>query len=820
MMAPMFTHILFVTRCLIFISEVCSTTAADEAETSDCRRSLDVAFLLDGSSDVTKTDWRSSLDVVTHVSSQLNTSLSGTHVGVLLFATNLSTVQPLRHQLLDLNDLSKSAQRGRNLAAALFDTRSLVFNSKDGDRPEVPDVLVIITHRVSDDPQASFVAAEQLKSDGIRIITVGIGTHEVDELKRELRAIATYPRESDKLITVHEYYHLAVLPALLLEAICDRKFDAAEGSVRLADESAASGRLEMFVAGEWITICSTSWTPINTDVACRELGFPAGLSWYTVNEATYSAQRRTMVGNVTCLGNESRLADCSHDPFFIVDSGCDHRRHVFLRCLCAHCNDYRDRDNLRLADRGSTYGRLEVFSPEHRWGGVCHNGWSNNNTKVTCRELGFLDGAGSYDNDDAERPTILVLGRVSCVGNESSLFDCDYHTMSSNNSCSLAVNIRCECSACLERHLLRSPREKQTTMGSSVQFEWKLNNSTGDDFEFWFLSPKNRRLVLRRTGGGLLTIANTELQKRVALIGDNETTVGFSLTNVSRADMGVFAIHVPRMKLFNSQAILFVTDFALVPDPEVHRQVHDSVKLSWDLTALRQLRDINHEILLTTPATGRLHLNYYYMYWLRDNPRRHSVPQSIDHLHPTIIIDDVTVKDAGNYVIEVRLTSTVHRWLNSSRQFVTLLVIDSVEQPASQSVIVIVLATLVAVLSFIVCGLLVRAACRRSQSTDDFEAEQVSASSRRGGSNVSRRYTKDDVDDKLHKYEYNVTEKYGEVDVEMLTLNNEQQQVSDDRTIDIYINEEPHSPPVPPISRSESTQLRRTRFANSSRRAK
>ena len=665
-----------------------------------------------------------------------------------------SVVQPLSRQPApNLANLSTTAaqRRGGNLAAAILHIRSTIFNNEDGDRPGVPDVLVIVAHRVSKDPGASQAAAEHLKSDGIRIIGVGIGSHEVDRLKQELRAIATYSRESDRLLTL--YYQTAVLPALVAETICAREFDAAEGSVRLADESAASGRLEMFVSGEWIAVCSSAavWTRLNTDVACRELGFPAGLSSYTLNATMYTEPSDVaIVDNVTCAGNESRLVHCSHEPFSIVDSGCgNRRRQVFLICLCANCADYQAKDNrIRLqanADRTPPVrGRLQVFSFAHRWGGICRNGWTDSNTRVACRELGFINGAGTYDdNDDVERHSTLVLERVSCVGSESSLFDCNYHTMSTDddNNCSMAVNVMCQCGACRERNVLRSPGVRTATVSSVVQFEWTLNNvSTGGDFEFWFLSSKNRRLVLRRTAGDeLLIVANTELGKRVELIGDNKTRVGFRLSGVGRADMGVYALHAPHIKLFCSHAVLFVTDFALVPASEVRRQVHESLALSWDLTTLRQLRDIRWDISLTTPATGRLPIDYYYMHWLRDNPaRRHSVPpQPPDYLCPTVVIDDVTVPDAGHYVVEVTLTSSVHRWLNSSWQFTTLLVVNV--GSSSQSVAIITLAVLLAVMSVVAAALLLRAVYRsQNQSADKRQ------SSRRP---QSMRYTTQNVDD-------------------------------------------------------------------------
>jgi len=73
------------------------------------------------------------------------------------------------------------------------------------------------------------------------------------------------------------------------------------------------------------------------------------------------------------------------------------------------------------------------------------------------------------------------------------------------------------------------------------------------------------------------------------------------LANVSAADMGTYALHVPRLRLFNTQAILFVSDFAVVPGPVVHGRIGNRLELRWDLTALRQLHDVTpHQV----PAIG------------------------------------------------------------------------------------------------------------------------------------------------------------------------------------------------------------------------
>jgi len=132
--------------------------------------------------------------------------------------------------------------------------------------------------------------------------------------------------------------------------------------------------------------------------------------------------------------------------------------------------------------------------------------------------------------------------------------------------------------------------------------------------------------------------------------------------------------------------MLIVSDFPEVPQPVIHRHVSDNATLSWDLSAVRRLHDIEHEILLTTPLTGKLHLDYYIEHWLSLNsPPRHSVPRPTDHLRPTVVIDNLTPGDAGTYAVDIILTSSAHRWVNYSSRFITELIVISDTDSAFES---------------------------------------------------------------------------------------------------------------------------------------
>ena len=89
---------------------------------------------------------------------------------------------------------------------------------------------------------------------------------------------------------------------------------------------------------------------------------------------------------------------------------------------------------IRLTGRSShNQGRVEVYY-NGEWGTVCDDGWDTADATVVCRQLGFYSPArahGSAIYGQGTGPIWLI--RLSCFGNESSLFECAQLSVGTKN---------------------------------------------------------------------------------------------------------------------------------------------------------------------------------------------------------------------------------------------------------------------------------------------------------------------------------------------------------------------------------------------------
>ena len=87
----------------------------------------------------------------------------------------------------------------------------------------------------------------------------------------------------------------------------------ADGEVRLVNggNSSCSGRVEIFIQGQWGTVCDDGWGLPDAQVVCRQLGCGRGLS--AEARARFGpGQGPIFLDDINCSGNESNLTQCGH----------------------------------------------------------------------------------------------------------------------------------------------------------------------------------------------------------------------------------------------------------------------------------------------------------------------------------------------------------------------------------------------------------------------------------------------------------------------------------------------------------------------------
>lgn len=87
------------------------------------------------------------------------------------------------------------------------------------------------------------------------------------------------------------------------------------GALRLVGDNQGRsdrGRVEIYVNGEWGTVCDDLWNTANAAVVCRQLGFQYALKAARNSEFGEGKDQRILLDDVQCDGSESSLLDCIH----------------------------------------------------------------------------------------------------------------------------------------------------------------------------------------------------------------------------------------------------------------------------------------------------------------------------------------------------------------------------------------------------------------------------------------------------------------------------------------------------------------------------
>ena len=98
---------------------------------------------------------------------------------------------------------------------------------------------------------------------------------------------------------------------VVLRSVASYPDNPAEGDLWLLDgNSDREGRLEVYLNGEWGTVCDDKFGLVDAGVACRQLGYPGAA--YITDKFLPGGGNKVM-DDVACEGSEARLVDCAYN---------------------------------------------------------------------------------------------------------------------------------------------------------------------------------------------------------------------------------------------------------------------------------------------------------------------------------------------------------------------------------------------------------------------------------------------------------------------------------------------------------------------------
>uniref|UniRef100_A0A8C1PFQ0 Neurotrypsin n=1 Tax=Cyprinus carpio TaxID=7962 RepID=A0A8C1PFQ0_CYPCA len=179
--------------------------------------------------------------------------------------------------------------------------------------------------------------------------------------------------------------------------------------------SAYEGRVEVYHAGQWGTVCDDQWDDNDAEVVCRQLGL-GGIAKAWMGAYFGAGSGRVLLDEVSCTGNELSIEQCPKTAW--GEHNCDHTEDAGVSCIPLSDGA------VRLVGGVKGYeGRLEVHY-RGQWGTVCDDGWTQTNTQVVCRQMGFRSGESVSAGRFGVTAGPILLDDVRCTGKEPTVTHC------------------------------------------------------------------------------------------------------------------------------------------------------------------------------------------------------------------------------------------------------------------------------------------------------------------------------------------------------------------------------------------------------------
>uniref|UniRef100_U3I058 Serine protease 12 n=1 Tax=Anas platyrhynchos platyrhynchos TaxID=8840 RepID=U3I058_ANAPP len=206
--------------------------------------------------------------------------------------------------------------------------------------------------------------------------------------------------------------------------------------IRLAGgNNAYEGRVEVYHAGQWGTICDDQWDDADAEVVCRQLGL-GGVAKAWSQAYFGEGSGPVLLDEVRCTGNELSIEQCPKSSW--QEHNCGHKEDAGVSCTPLADGALR-----LTSGKGGHEGRLEVYYTG-QWGTICDDGWTELNTQVVCRQLGFKYGKSVPESYSEGNSAPIWLDDVSCSGKETNLLQCSRREWGEHD-CSHQEDIRLIC---------------------------------------------------------------------------------------------------------------------------------------------------------------------------------------------------------------------------------------------------------------------------------------------------------------------------------------------------------------------------------------
>ncbi|XP_071498165.1 scavenger receptor cysteine-rich domain-containing protein DMBT1-like [Diadema antillarum] len=243
------------------------------------------------------------------------------------------------------------------------------------------------------------------------------------------------------------------------EVVCQPADTGTTSDIRLVGgNNNFEGRVEVYMNGEWGTVCDDSWDLVEASVACRQLGYSGAISSYT-NAHFGLGSGPIHLDNVECSGLEASLMECSYSP----THNCGHSEDAGVAC-----HSEEQSNLIRLVGGSSEYqGRVEILY-QGEWGTVCDDSWDMTDGGVVCRQLGFGDVQRVYTAGGGSGR--IFLDNVACTGQEYMLHYCSHNGINTHN-CVHSEDAGVECTAPVSPG---TPEASIRLVGGSTSYEGRV----------------------------------------------------------------------------------------------------------------------------------------------------------------------------------------------------------------------------------------------------------------------------------------------------------------------------------------------------------